>query len=628
MAFNLLNELKPIDENRYGNADLARSLAILGVVVYHLNSNYFAMGYFGVDMFFVLSGFLVAKQLQTMDASAFLSRRIQRILIPLFISVTVLAPIILLVIPRLDLASQITMPTVSALLGLSNIYFNAIKHDYFAANIGQPFLHLWSLGIELQYYAIAALLAPLAKSKPIRVTLFVLVLCALSYYLNTLDSQLSSEKFFLIHFRIWEFLLGSLAYKLSRTVPPLLPSMIAYASAFALLFIFANPKSMIPKNGATLIVPWLTTIMIIARPISLGIIFAGPSKRAFSLYLIHFPVFFLLSLSADSTLLHEFVFLILALCASEIFFRFVDKPIQINKTVLLFKPPIKLSYLFVLAAIFVLFLTNILKQTPPQELATVNDSKILVAGDSHLPHVTTFMDSTDIKYKSISTICIPIYGINYIYSATNFLEKNLKCSAQQKHLLDLVESVEVVILVGRWSLSTMGAEVKNVKNLWSRETWLVDDEVSPNQWDTHQSKIIFERKFSNFISLLEQKNKQIIIIGEVPPLGTSISGCEGTYLTSVGLCNVKTFSEKEIEERLSFTTEVFRKAANQSERIHFLNPVPYLCKNSSCSSNNPHIALYRDDNHIDTTTPSRRAEYLSRLSPLFSELLSLLNEGS
>lgn len=212
-----------------------RAIAIAIVVFAHAGAPGFAGGFVGVDVFFVLSGFLITGLLVeehlangTIRYGAFLARRLRRLLPALLVmAICVLCLATLLLSPYE--ASMQTGSFLYAVSWTSNFYFSFAEFDYFAALKAKDlFLHTWSLGIEEQFYVvwpwIIALAFALAAGKGrsryqlrtlsvinIAVVVASLGLCV---YWSTTDQLLS---FYMMPARGWQFALGSLVFVISRS---------------------------------------------------------------------------------------------------------------------------------------------------------------------------------------------------------------------------------------------------------------------------------------------------------------------------------------------------------------------------------------------------------------------------
>jgi peptidoglycan/LPS O-acetylase OafA/YrhL len=211
--------------------DGLRAVAVLLVVLFHAGFPV-SGGYVGVDVFFVISGYLITGILvremsqQNFSYKAFYKRRIKRLipaLLVVFLGSILLTWNILLPEPFKDFLSSIRY----AYLGISNFHFYEMTADYFAADAGElPLLHTWSLGVEEQFYVVWPLLmlAVFGLSRRISVTLFLLVLLVSLVLFSEWMVQTAPEAaYFMLPARAFELLMGgvvSLGLMYERIKPP------------------------------------------------------------------------------------------------------------------------------------------------------------------------------------------------------------------------------------------------------------------------------------------------------------------------------------------------------------------------------------------------------------------------
>ena len=203
-----------------------RGLAVLLVVLFHWGSErvlqrfdvtVFAGGYVGVDVFFVISGFLITGLLQkefrartTISLSGFYARRVWRLMpSAALVSITTLLMVVLSM-PSLDWVDSARALAATALFG-ANVFFAGEATDYLAGGFAEsPFLHFWSLSVEEQFYLLwpAALLVAFRRASEKRLVTLVL---ASSFALSVGSIWLSSPwTYFGLHTRAWELGLGAL----------------------------------------------------------------------------------------------------------------------------------------------------------------------------------------------------------------------------------------------------------------------------------------------------------------------------------------------------------------------------------------------------------------------------------
>jgi len=196
--------------------DGLRAVAVIPVILFHMGYSIFNGGFLGVDVFFVISGFLITTilmeetQKNRFSILNFYDRRARRILPALFFIIFVSIILSWLVM----LPSQIKDfgQSVLAAIGFSsNIYF-WLKLDYWGQSAEYvPLLHIWSLAVEEQFYLIFPFIVILAKTKSTLKGLTIIIV--LTSFISMVAMQLignTSEAFYLPVFRAWELAAGSL----------------------------------------------------------------------------------------------------------------------------------------------------------------------------------------------------------------------------------------------------------------------------------------------------------------------------------------------------------------------------------------------------------------------------------
>jgi len=181
-----------------------RGVAVLMVVLFHLQVRFFESGFLGVDVFFVISGFLMAKLYDRGTPAEFYARRISRLLPAYSLTIACVLALSCFILLPVDFA-QLDEQAIASVPFLSNFYFWN-QSSYFEQAAFNPLLNLWSLAVEAQFYLIVPLLYPLLrKSRAATSAVFVVTLVA-CIAVQTISPKAS---FFLMPFRIWEFLAGA-----------------------------------------------------------------------------------------------------------------------------------------------------------------------------------------------------------------------------------------------------------------------------------------------------------------------------------------------------------------------------------------------------------------------------------
>ncbi|MHA6687462.1 acyltransferase family protein [Mesorhizobium sp. A556] len=209
-----------------GFIDGLRAIAVVSVVLYHANQSLIANGYLGVDIFFVISGFIVSYSVAQRKyhgffqfVTDFYARRFVRIFPALFACLVVTSIATFLFIPDAFLSNSIDGTRNYAFIGLSNVFL-ARGTDYFSAVTEyNPFTHTWSLGVEEQFYFLFPLLfstwALSLGKKYISVAIYSAALVASFVVWLWLEDSAPLQAFYMIYARFWELAVGVVCFQLT-----------------------------------------------------------------------------------------------------------------------------------------------------------------------------------------------------------------------------------------------------------------------------------------------------------------------------------------------------------------------------------------------------------------------------
>lgn len=330
--------------------DGLRAIAVLSVLFFHFGVDEFSGGFVGVDIFFVISGYLITSQISkelTEGGFSFLhfyERRARR-LFPALFALLCLVLLISFFVLIPDHFSQLGESTIYAALSLSNVLFY-IKTGYFDSDaVVKPLLHTWSLGVEEQFYFIWPFLLFLLIGSARRVSrlsvLFSLVLIGVvslltSQYLVIHDP---SAAFYLPQSRIFQFAIGAmLVYWPRDNIENRAAQEVILFVGLALIcysiFVFSEKtdfpgfNALVPSVGASLMI-------LGGRSHYLGVILRNPvfvftGKISYSLYLWHWPilVFYLYLFGPELTITVQLVLLMLCYFVAYISYRYVEVPFR------------------------------------------------------------------------------------------------------------------------------------------------------------------------------------------------------------------------------------------------------------------------------------------------------------
>jgi len=409
--------------------DGLRAFAVLSVCIFHLNHRWMPGGFVGVDVFFVISGYLITSIIYKdciagdFSLARFYQRRIARIF-PAFFAVALATMLgAWWIYSPQDLASA-GANLAAASLSLANIKF-MMQGNYFQISPdAQPFLHYWSLSVEEQFYMIYPLLFLLLFKHAKRHKPLVIGLAGIASLLACVVLTFSRPvwAFFLLPTRAWELLAGGLLAVLASNIkiPDGARPMIPAVSAIGLLLIVASffvihEGPQFP--GAWPILPVLGSVAVMLpqsphRGISEKLLSAPPlvliGKMSYSLYLWHWPIYSLVDyrmlLASDTARLATKVSLTLA--AAYLSYRIIEAP---SRKFLNARKNRAFAYAGLVAAIGICVPLGISTRNANYVNAEARDvakGGLVFTGKSGMPSVVLMGDSNGSMYgKTLKEIC-------------------------------------------------------------------------------------------------------------------------------------------------------------------------------------------------------------------------------
>jgi peptidoglycan/LPS O-acetylase OafA/YrhL len=411
--------------------DGLRAVAVLLVVIYHGFPDVLSGGFLGVDIFFVLSGFLITSIIsRDVDSSVFsLSHfyigRLRRIF-PSLIIVTATILVAGWFILRSEEYSQLGKEVFAGSFFYSNFYYLSQDNYFDAASELKPFLHLWSLSIEEQFYMfypiILLVFSKLFKTHKFR--LFATTTLAIaSFAVCLLLAGTPSKSFFLPASRWWELLLGGVLAlsctngKINFSHPNLF-ALMGYASIALGVFLASVVESFSTYMGLTVV---FGTLLLVAAGQDSELVkqttgrnlLAGIGKLSYSLYLWHWPILVLARTvyGEQPPTLVRITLIALSFLLALLTTRFLETPIRFRvrrtRTVLLLSSPLLL----------IGFAGFVVSDTEGFPERAANNRQIKYAGD--ITHNDFFMYISDNFHP-----CTPAE----IYNAALMWERFVRCN--------------------------------------------------------------------------------------------------------------------------------------------------------------------------------------------------------
>lgn len=352
---------KPISPRYMPGLDGIRAVAVIAIIIYHLNPQWLWGGFLGVDTFFVISGYLITSLLLTeyhntgkIELTSFWLRRVKRLI-----------PAVLFLVMGILVLTLIFMPTeiqkvradsIAAIFYVSNWWYIMQNVDYFEQFAVQPLKHLWSLAIEEQFYLVfpivlLSLLSFIRRLKSIRIIfLILLVISMITMMVLYVPNENVARVYFGTDTRIQTLLMGVLLalvwppFQLKAKVNRKMRMMIDTAGVvgLAILFIcfkFVSETNSILYYGGFFLISAVTLLVIASSVHPSGYfakflgnkVFTFIGSRSYSLYLWHYPIIVLIHHQFVQGQIPPLVYVVeilLMVLMAEFSYKFIEQPFR------------------------------------------------------------------------------------------------------------------------------------------------------------------------------------------------------------------------------------------------------------------------------------------------------------
>lgn len=547
--------------------DGLRAIAILPIFIFHLDKEILPGGYLGVDIFFVISGYLITslilKNINQFSIIYFFNRRIRRILPPLFV-LLILTYIFFSFILINEDYKEFKNSIFSSSFFYSNFFFWRNSGYFDVTSELKPLLHTWSLSIEEQFYLFLPLiilfLFKITKNKNKFLNLFlisVLIVISLSFLSIYFLPFLKNTSFFLPHSRFWELLIGSLSailikkYNFNKYSFFLIYKLdlIFFFLLISLFFIDSNDYH---PGLITLLTTILVSLLIYLSEFSIFLkkiltnkflIFIG--LMSYSLYLYHWPILvfvkyftFINYNSLDVKIIS--IFIIFAL--SYMSFQFIEKPFRsekiINSKKLIIFLLVFITFPLLISSVgqskFLFFdnkfysLNNSFDRLDKKmvkfdnyidiENSYINgeiiEPNFLIFGDSHayssLPVFIKISKDIGINgYFTGKAGCLPFLGLKF---NRDIYQKETGCENLNQKTYEFIKNnknIKKIILISRYDMYLTGGYLKD------DYVYHYIDEYF-DEYNDSQLLDSFEKSFLKTLDMYNQLGVKVYLLQQVP----------------------------------------------------------------------------------------------------------------
>lgn len=626
--------------------DGLRAISALSIIAFHLGFSRFSGGFVGVDIFFVISGYLIIPRivdgLETgkFSLADFYERRIRRI-IPALLLILVFSTVVGFFILGPREYSEFSSSALSALVFSANIFFND-RSDYFAdVSHQKPLLHMWSLGVEEQFYIVIPLILmglwALRKVSPSKA---VLIITIASFIYNLIFLRINeTHTFYLPMSRFWELGVGGIVAIYGSSlgwgrIGALTSGIFGVALILLSIFViddttaYPGEIALIPVAGAALLilcghlhVNWLSQF--------LGILpFRYIGRLSYSLYLIHWPVivFVRLYLSRPLELPEQVAILVFSFVWAALSWHLVENRI-LSKNGIPFKfvfVGLSVPLVLCVAVLGYINQTNGLpERMSDRSLAVLQDieqikrdgkilcdnefslgddrfekfkicefgpengKKVLFFGDSHAGMIVRahYVLEGD-KGARILTAGMP--DCPPIISVVTTRRKNRElCPAFVNLVIDYVKEhqIDTVVLASRWA--NLASDVRSPGDGGRSHT--IFDLKANNQ------KISLEAALLRTVDELDKIGVKVIVVGPVPEIAFHVP--DTLVRTWSGIGNLPIVQREEFDLRQTKVIDALTRLKNNS-KAEVIFPHDYLCDDVVCHVTKNNRTLYLDDDHL------------------------------
>ena len=601
--------------------DGLRAIAVASVFLCHLGIETFSGGYVGVDVFFVLSGFLISQIIAndlragTFSIANFYERRIRRI-VPALVVVCACCTAAAVAVLLPDELKTYAASLLAAVLSVSNVWFAHMTGYFDPAAATQPLLHTWSLGVEEQFYVVFPLLLSLAyRYSPRRVPMLVSGTLAVSLAMSiALTPENPRSAYFLIHTRAWELLLGSVI-ALGLVRPPRETWQRETASALGLLGIasavflfndktpFPGYAALLPCIGATLVI-WAVGETVVARCLSIRpIVFIG--LISYSLYLWHWPliVFAKLLLVQPFTPLQQLLLICAAVGLSVLTWRFVETPFRrrgrampAGKTVFV-GGGLSLGVLAI-SAVTLMSLQGLPNRFPDEILRLAAASQ-----DASPKRAACHFDGTLAgDFDKSCVLGAPVAPTAIVYGDSHGAELSVALGAlaepRNESVRELTASGCPPALDFTYPSKgeCPGYNARMIEHLVSLAPTTIIIAANAIAW-THEYSAEFRNGLDAVLRALSAAGHRVIVFGQVPPHPNQLP--VPATLARKAMLGTKpdayTFQPDMIAlQNLDATLEKIAAGAGAT----YISLLPTLCNGNECKAEMDGAVLYFDDNHL------------------------------
>ena len=618
--------------------DGLRALAVIPVILFHAGFDTFSGGFVGVDVFFVISGYLITsiilaeREAGTFSLVDFYERRMRRILPALFFVMLACIPFAWFWLPPSDM-KDFSESLIAVPIAVSNFLFWQRSGYFDTAAELKSLLHTWSLAVEEQYYLLfptfLVLTWRLRRHWVIGILIVVALISLALAHWGALNRPQAT--FFLLPTRIWELLIGVFAafHLFGRESTKIKSSdsshLIQFLGIFGLFLIvysifvfdkqtpFPSLYALIPTLGTAFIVLFATQQTIVGKILSSKVL-VGLGLISYSVYLWHQPLFaFARHIALADPGRDVFILLILlAIAAAYLSWRFVERPFRNRSEVS--RKTLLISTLFFTGFFVLLGLAGVLTRGFV-DMRTNYMQKQILATVARSPQ-RKGCHTSGANYRKPENACqyyVPngswavlgdSHAVELAYALAKVLEKDNKGVKQFSFSgcapaygrIDKTHSDSVNC--SHWTEEVAAhiiadKSINTVVVSYHTEGWAPSNENSADPWHSYKG----------ILHAFKAAGKDVVLVLQAPSLNEDIEHL--VFRLDSPPLNIPGKKRKEWEERQKYITE---RKNEISDEVTIINPSDLFCDENSCYVVRDGVALYFDIHHMSVAGATLVAE--------------------
>lgn len=632
--------------------DGLRAIAVTAVILFHARFPHFSGGFIGVDVFFVISGFLISsiifKNLEN-QAFSFLDfyvRRINRIFPALIVVLlSVLAFGFLALFP--DELKQLGRHVWAGVGYFSNFQLLSEVGYFDVASDKKPLLHLWSLAIEEQFYIFAPLLFFIIyklrkKIQPKILPIFLILLTVLSFgYSVFLLRDSATNAFYNPLSRFWEILIGSclasfqhsslFSFKLEGKFKKLIPNLMSIIGIALLVYGFKHFNSSTPFPGFHALVPTFATSLLILsgnnayinRKLLSSRIALYLGKISYPLYLWHWPVFayYTILFSESMSRNHKIISLVFILILADLTYRLIELPLRNS-----LKIDNSKFYKQLVMAMLVVGLFGGLSEfnkgfvSRYDELTEDTFSPVLFENEesckSRFPFAQKFYCGISSPQNSPDIMLLGDSHSRHFFPALsqyfNSQKKTLVSFGKGgcPPLLGITSRTSAEgdlhcneIFNAALNFGETNPQIKTIILAASYNDYVRIKLVPLNpRYKELEPKKVFEDSMNETLNRLSKSQKKIVLLMQVPKLPYEPKQCTARFINiSSQVVKSCKMSQEDVNKDFKDYLAIMNRIQKNFPSVTFYSPFGVLCQNGICDAKTSGKLLYSDSGHLNKT---------------------------